>query len=101
MGSQLAKRTDAMTFKFKIEEDEDTVCISDESSQDEDHFGDYKDEDNDNDEDEDGDGDEWDKRGNDLKLSSNRPQDGAKVLAKVIKSMKKVRRVHISCEDDA
>jgi len=77
------KRIDAMTLKFKLEKEK--------------VYG-YKDED-DEDENENGDGYKWYKKGNDLKLNSNMPPDGAKVLAKVIKSMKKVRRVHIYCDE--
>jgi len=35
------------------------------------------------------------KRGNDFKFNSNRPESGAKVFAKVMKSLKKVSRMDI------
>ncbi len=60
VSSQLAKRTDAMTFKFE---------------------------------------DKWYQKKNRWDLPPNSYQGRAKDLAKAIKSMKKVRRVDISCND--
>ena len=38
-------------------------------------------------------------RGNNCKANSNRPEGGAKVMAKVMKSMKKVRRIDIDAKE--
>ncbi len=59
MGSQLAKRTDAIILKF----DQDFRSIREIISN----------------------------------PNSNRPEGGSKAMAKVMKSMKKVRRVRIKC----